>query len=168
VTTSSIDLEFDYTFPEVAEAAFEHASSRLASYVMIPFPVLSLLFLISIQVWGYWRDGTIVPSTFWLTCIFPILAPSMYLFQVYVMWRNSAYLRKHIKCILTDRDFAFETPDFKQTRALQSNQRLCEIGDLFLLYFNKYSYFTIPKRSFSDEQQINDFRRLIQSKSEFI
>jgi hypothetical protein len=79
---------------------------------------------------------------------------------------TSKNLKGEIRYVFTDSGLAMTTPIGHGYLDWPAIYRAVESGDYFLLYLSHFIYYLIPKRSFRDREQIEEFKNLVRNKVE--
>ena|SRR5215510_2634690 len=158
-------LEFRYTYKEF----FEGSISAIRSLWVLP--VLGLLYYallfflyftrhfpdaqeggpirVALNL-GLWLIGVV-----WLS--FPLL-------QTWRVWRGNPLVRGVFSCWADEEGFRTQTSNSDTTIKWPAFIKFGETRKFFLIYMSKNTCCLIPKRAFTDESQVKEFRELLHRK----
>jgi hypothetical protein len=156
-------LEFQYTFKEFFEGTRNAARSYLSLSVLGGVLILfTLLYL-------YLKNETLEGET---NSLFSYLTPlligvlfiSLPLLQAWLVWRSNPSVRGAITCWADEEGFYQQTMNSDLTVKWPALIKFKETRNLFLVYPSKQMCYLIPKRAFTNEGQVKEFRELLHQK----
>lgn len=173
-----MQLEYRLTLKDYQEANQTHFQKmRRLSYIFcwllsIFFGVIGLLSVIAsiLLLTGMISDNNLEEpiSTLINGCVFLAVAifvnPTLNLLQRYLIyrnWKSNPSIREPVNIEVTEEGIDFEGATFKSAIKWQIYTNFLESKNLFMLYQSNNLFNMIPKRAFSSNEQINQFRDLI-------
>jgi hypothetical protein len=155
-------LEFKYTFKEFFEG------TRNATRVYWQMSLLGGI-LILYTLYGYMKNGVQEGAT---NSSFSYLTPfligifflSLPLLQAVLVWRSNPSVRGAITCWADEEGFYQQTMNSDLTVKWPALIKFKETRNLFLVYPSKQMCYLIPKRAFTNEGQVKEFRELLHQK----
>jgi|SRR5215475_646824 len=152
-------LEFKYTFKEFFEGTRNASRLFRMSSLFGGFIILSTLYV-------SFKNGNQEGAT---NSMFSSLAPllmgvlwiSLPLLQAGLVWRSNPAVKGTISCWADEERFSQQTANSELTMKWGAIIRFKETRNLFLLFPSKQMAYLIPKRAFTDESQVSEFRELL-------
>ncbi len=83
-------------------------------------------------------------------------------------WNSNQQMQANRKLIVTENEIILISDYFVESIALQEYLKYIENKELFLLYYSEQDYQIVPKKAFKEEEQIKQFREIIQSKNKIV
>jgi hypothetical protein len=161
--TTMNKLEFKYTFKEF----FEGTRNATRVYGMMAFlGGILLLFTLS---HAYLKNGaqegaTDTSFSYLMPLLVGVLFLSSPLLQAGLVWRSNKSVRGDITCWANEEGFSQQTTNTDLTVKWPALIKFKETRNLFLIYPSKQMCYLIPKRAFTDEGQVKEFRELLDRK----
>jgi hypothetical protein len=93
-----------------------------------------------------------------------VLFISLPLLQAWLAWRSNPSLKDAICCWADEEGFGMQTTNSDTTIKWPALIKFRETRNLFLVYPSKRMFYLIPKRAFTDESQVKEFRELLDRK----
>jgi len=155
-------LEFKYTFKEFFEG------TRNATRVYLQMSFLGGI-LILYTLYAYTKNGTQEGATntsfsYLMPFLMGVLFISLPLLQAVLVWRSNPSVRGAIICWADEEGFSQQTTNTDLTVKWPALIKFRETRNLFLIYPSKQMCYLIPKRAFTDESQVKEFRELLRRK----
>ncbi len=158
---STMYLEYRLTFNDYLEANQAHVKSQRFSYF---FLWVGSIFL---MVRGF---DCILSGNIWIFFFFVILGifanPSFNPLQRYYLartWESQPSIRKPITIEITKEGITLYSPYFKSNLKWKIYIRFIETKNLFMIYQSNRFFNLFPKRAFSSDEQVNEFRDLLRT-----
>jgi hypothetical protein len=160
-------LEFECTFKEFFEG------TRNSTRLMRLMPALGLVFIAFVlyvyltrYLPGDRESNSGSPSSFlfliaWVYGVFWVSFP---LWRAWLIWRGNPSSKEVIRCWADEEGFRLQTTNSDATVKWPGLIEFRETRNLFLIYPSKGMYCLIPKRAFTDESQVKEFRELLDRK----
>jgi len=153
-------LEFKYTFKEFFEGSRNAARS---------FWTLSLggVLLIMGTLYLYFKHAegeTNSPISSLTPLLMGVLFISLPLLQAWPAWRSNPSLKDAISCWADEEGFGMQTTNSETTIKWPALIKFRGTRNPFLVYPSKRMCYLIPKRAFTNEGQVKEFRELLDRK----
>jgi hypothetical protein len=155
-------LEFKYTFKEFFEG------TRNATRVYWPMSLLGGI-LILYTLYEYMKNGaqegaTNTSFSYLMSFLIGVLFLSLPLLQAALVWRSNPSIRGAITCWADEESFYQQTMNSDLAVKWPAFIKFKETRNLFLVYPSKQMCYLIPKRAFTNESQVKEFRELLHQK----
>ena len=154
-------LEFKYTFKEFFEG------SRNAARSLWKLSLMGGVLLIMGTLYLYFKlaEGETNSLISYLT---PLLLGGLFislpLLQAWLVWRSNPSLKDAISCWADEEGFSVQTTNSDTKIKWPALIKFRETRNLFLIYPSKQICYLIPKRAFTDDGQVKEFRELLHRK----
>lgn len=154
-----MQIEFSYTKNEVIQALRYHFITRREIKFMI---ILVNVFAILSALLFFTHIIRFFP--FFLSTVLWIVL--MFAFRVFLpvsIYKKAETFRDHFKVSLDENHFYMENKKGSRIWAWREFSEFLESPHFFHLYFDKRSFFLVPKAAFSSIQQLQEARELLKS-----
>ncbi|HEY9430863.1 MAG TPA: YcxB family protein [Blastocatellia bacterium] len=156
-------LEFQYTFKEF----FEGTRNAARSYLSLS--VLGGVLILSTLLYLYLKNETPEGETnslfsYLMPLLMGVLFISLPLLQAWSVWRSNPSVRGVIICWADEEGFSQQTTNSDSKIKWPALIKFRETRNLFLIYPSKQMCYLIPKRVFTNEGQVKEFRELLHQK----
>lgn len=156
-----MNLEYRLTFNDYLEANQAHLKSQRFSYFFLWVGSILLI------VWGF--DCILIGDIliFFFFVILGIFAnPSFNPLQRYYLastWKSQPSIREPITIEVTKEGLTLYSSYFKSHLKWQIYTGFIETKNLFMVYQSKRFFNWFPKRAFSSDEQVHEFRELLRT-----
>jgi len=153
-------IEFSYNKKQVLQALRYHFLSKREIRIMI---IVINLFALGSAILFYLKKidpyAFLFSSFLWFLLLisFWFLLPGM-------VYRRNATFRDHFKMDFEDNDFTVGNERGSRSWPWTVLKEFLETTHFFYLYFDKASFFLVPKNAFEDHDAIYEFRHLLKEK----
>lgn len=156
-------LEFKYTFKEFFEAT--RNASPMYGMISVLGGILILFTLSNAYLKNGAQEGpTNTSFSYLMPFLLGVLFLSLPLLQAGLVWRGNPSVRGAIICWADEEGFSQQTANTDLRVKWPALVKSKETRNLFLIYPSKRMCYLIPKRAFSDESQVKEFRELLDRK----
>ena len=157
-----MNLEYRITFNDFLEAHQAHLKSQRFLYLFLWF--------ISISVVVVGVAGLLI-GRIWDFCFLVIssicINPSFNVLQYYCLartWKSQPSIREPITLEVAKEGLTMSSSSFQSNLKWQIYTHFIETKNLFMVYQSKQIFNVFPKRAFSNDEQIHEFRELLRTK----
>jgi hypothetical protein len=154
-------LEFKYTFKEFFEGSRNAARSPWTLSLVGGLLILSPFYL---YLKGSPEGETNSLFSYLTPSLMGVLLISLPLLQAWLVWRGNPSVRGAITCWADEEGFYQQTMNSDLTVKWPALIKFKETRNLFLVYPSKQMCYLIPKRAFTNEGQVKEFRELLHQK----
>jgi hypothetical protein len=155
-------LEFQYTFKEFFEGT--RNATRVYWQMSSLGGILILYTLYEYMKNGVQEGATNTSFSYLMPFLIGILFLSLPLLQAALVWRSNPSVRGAITCWADEEGFYQQTMNSDLTVKWPALIKFRETRNLFLIYPSKQMCYLIPKRAFTKEGQVKEFRELLHQK----
>jgi hypothetical protein len=155
-------LEFKYTFKEFFEGT--RNASRVYWQMSLLGGILILYILYEYMKNGVQEGATNTSFSYLMPFLVGIFFLSLPLLQAVLVWRSNPSVRGAITCWADEEGFYQQTMNSDLTVKWPALIKFKETRNLFLVYPSKQMCYLIPKRAFTNEGQVKEFRELLHQK----
>lgn len=160
-------LEYRLSLKDYQEAIHEHIKSRRFSYFFLW--LLSILLIVEALYGLIFLGGTAANQIFVLFSLFmgAGINPEFNIFQKYTsyrLWKAQHNLHNSRETDVSEEGIKLKGEGFEANLEWKIYTHFIETKRLFILYQSKLCFNMFPKRAFSNEQQVEEFRELLQRK----
>jgi hypothetical protein len=165
--STMIRLEFKCTFKEFFEG------TRNATLLMRLMPALGLVFIALVLFVYLTRyspgdqesdHGSPASFLFLIAWLYGVLWVCYPLLRAWLIWRDNPSVRQVIRYWADEEGVSWQTANSDATLKWPGLIKFRETRNLFLLYTANRAGCLIPKRAFTDESQVKEFRELLDRK----
>jgi len=154
-------LEFRYTFKEF----FEGSRNAARSFWKLSLMGGVLLIMVTLYLYFKLAEGETNSLISYLTpMLMGVLFISLPLLQAWLAWRSNPSLKDAISCWADEEGFRLQMTNSDTTIKWPALIKFRETRNLFLVCPSKQICCLIPKRAFTDESQVKEFRELLHRK----
>ncbi len=154
-------LEFKYTFKEF----FEGSRNAARSFLKLSLVGGVLLILGTLYLYFKLAEGETNSLISYLTpLLMGVLFISLPLLQAWLVWRGNPSVKGAISCWADEEGFSVQTTNSDTKIKWPALIKFRETRNLFLVYPSKQMCYLIPKRAFTDDGQVKEFRELLRRK----
>ncbi|MBD2090526.1 YcxB family protein [Microcoleus sp. FACHB-1515] len=164
-----LKLEYRLTQQDYLEANFANLRANRVLYLLLWFiSGLFLLFGIFLFVVAIINGDFALPSLLYC-CVFMIFTnpePQINLFMRWMyglIWKQNAHMHNPIAAEVTEAGLSLDTLNISSQVNWQSLIKFMETPNLFVIYQSPQLFYPLPKRSFANAAQIDEFRSLLQT-----
>ncbi len=157
-----MNLEYRITFNDFLEAHQAHLKSQRFLYLFI--------WIASISVVVVGVAGLFI-GDIWNFCLLVIVGicinPSSNVLQRYCLariWKSQPSIREPITLEVTKEGLTVSSPSFQSNLKWQIYTHFIETKNLFMVYQSKQIFNLFPKRAFSSDEYIHEFRELLRTR----
>ena len=155
-------LEFKYTFKEFFEGT--RNATRVYWQMSLLGGILILYTLYEYMKNGVQEGATNTSFSYLMPFLIGILFVSLPLLQAALVWRSNPSVRGAITCWADEEGFYQQTMNSDLKVKWPALIKFKETRNLFLVYPSKQICYLIPKRTFTNEGQVKEFRELLDQK----
>lgn len=173
-----MQIEYRLSLRNYQEANQTHLKLLRWNYFLFWFSTLFGLFFLLLFLLSLLDDKPIVFTVLFLLfptvwfLFFPIILFNPYFsnpIKSYFRerdWKNLVYLHQPMSVEVTEEMLKFKSSNFERSVEWQFYIQAVETNQLFIFYEANPSFYMIPKRAFSSDQQVEEFRELVLTKIE--
>jgi hypothetical protein len=110
---------------------------------------------------GAQEGATNTSFSYLMPLLMGVLFLSLPLWQAWLVWRSNKSVRGAITCWADENGFSQQTMNSDLTVKWPALIKFKETRNLFLVYPSKQMCYLIPKRAFTDESEVKEFRELL-------
>ncbi len=155
---TTISLTFQVRFKEYLEACFFHFVLRFRKF----FEVLKYVLIVIIGIIGWVFFGY---RPFWLVMItFPLWIMILLLYASALAFKREPKYKETLRWIFTDEGILLKTKSIDSKLEWSVYNTFLETKNIFMLYYGRELFSLIPKRSFLNANEIEEFKKLARSK----
>ena len=153
-------ISFSYNKPQVIQALRYHFLNKKEIRLMI---VLVNVFALASAILFYMRKidpmAFLFGSFLWFT-----LMISFWFVLPGVVYRRAATFRDHFTMNFEDTNFSLGNERGSRAWKWEQLSSFLETPNFFHLYFDKNSFFLVPKNAYADSDAIHEMRQLLKAK----
>jgi hypothetical protein len=94
----------------------------------------------------------------------PLLQALLAWLQAWLAWGSNSEIKGALSCWADEECFSIQTTNSDMKIKWPAMIKFRETRNMFLVYASKRIFYLIPKRAFTDESQVKEFRALLDRK----